>query len=117
MTLNVKVQWTGRYPCLCFGEWIVAINGVVVPLPENKRKCEMNTRKEYESVDMLTEEVEYYWDGMRERRWIRLNRDWLLEAVKKVITVNPEEELQLLKDLYRGFREQDWRHGSCGGCI
>ena len=116
-TMNVTVKWTGKFPCLCFGEWIVTVNGVVVPLPENKKKREMNTRNEYRRVDPATEEVEYYKDGLREKAWIMVNRNWLLAAVKAVITVKTDEEEQLLKDLYQAFKHEDWRHLSCGGCV
>ena len=45
--------------------------------------------------------------GLEVDKWIEVN-PWIKE-----ICSNPEEE----KELYYAIQAEDWRHGSCGGCI
>ena len=40
--------------------------------------------------------------------WGKMNLSWLFK-------VDPSGELW--EELYEGFRAEDWRYGSCGGCI
>lgn len=43
--MDIKVKWTGRYPCLCFGEWKLYIDGMDKSnlIPENLKQNEMGT--------------------------------------------------------------------------
>ena len=55
-----------------------------------------------------TEHWEFYEDGMCFEDWGKMNLSWLFK-------VDPSGELW--EELYEGFRAEDWRYGSCGGCI
>jgi hypothetical protein len=111
---NVKVNWTGRYPVLCHGEWQLWIDGVDYSdkIPKTLRKnTHMNTWGVYEqwSFDKNFLEIwETYEEGLEVDEWIEANASWLVE-------ITTEEEL--MKSIYYAFQKQDWRHGQCGGCI
>lgn len=41
----VEAHWNGSYPCLCFGEWMLKVNGkdTLNKIPDELRKDSMNT--------------------------------------------------------------------------
>ena len=47
----VEAYWSGKYPCLCFGEWRLKVNNkdVTDKIPVSLRKREMNTYGTYQS--------------------------------------------------------------------
>jgi hypothetical protein len=51
---------------------------------------------------------ETYEDGLEEKEWITCNRNWIKEFCD-----NEEEMIEL----YWAISQEDWRGGSCGGCI
>ena len=109
---NVVANWSGTYPCLCYGEWTLYIDNKDYTdyIPKKKRCSEMNTYGCYDTwhfSDDWDEEWETYEDGLYFEDWIEENT-WV-----NTITTNVEEQ-QLI---YNAFNENDWRHGSCGGCI
>ena len=105
----VEAIWTGQYPCLCHGEWILKVDGVDVShlIPEDRRTGHMNTRGTYQEWrfgDDWEEIWEDYEDGLEYNEWIAEN-EWVRE-----LPADPY-------DVYVAFSAEDWRHGSCGGCI
>ena len=65
----------------------------------------MNTNGVYSSFHFESDwGVE--WDNYKD--WIKENKEWLDE----ITTDKCEQE-----DIYYAFQLNDWRHGSCGGCI
>ena len=110
---NVKAYWSGCYPCLCFGEWKLEVNGADVShlIPEDLRSEEMGTSKIYSSwrfnEDFLEEDV-YYQDGYGMDEWIEINKHWLNEIT---------EDIEIHREIYEAINDLDWRHGQCGGCI
>ena len=109
---NVTAKWSGSYPCLCYGEWALEINGKDYTdfIPKEKRTSSMNTFGVYESwhfTDDWDEEWEDYEDGLYFKEWIKEN-EWVNE-----ITKDEEEQLEI----YYAFSENDFRQDSCGGCI
>lgn len=34
MNNKLQVEWTGCYPCLCHGEWIIKYNDIELYVPE-----------------------------------------------------------------------------------
>lgn len=105
----VNVEWTGRYPCLCSGRWILKIDdndySELVPFGCNPANT-YGTYEEWHFEDW--EEVfEGYEDGLEEDDWIEENKEWL---DKLPDGTNYHE-------VFIAFVDQDWRHGSCGGCI
>lgn len=109
---NWDIRWTGSYPVLCSGMWEVYKDGE----PINMRNCpfvdcDANTFGIYQSWhfdDDWIEVFEDYEDGLLINAWIKEYRDWLME-------IDPSgNDWEVI---YNGFRSQDWRRGSCGGCI
>ena len=46
----IEAIWTGKWPCLCSGEWKLIINGIdyTFVIPEEKRTQPMDTLGEYQ---------------------------------------------------------------------
>ncbi len=106
------VKWTGSWPCLCSGEWVILKNGMNVSasIPEDLRNNEMGTAGTYSSWHFesdWSEVWEDYEDGMEEAEWIAAN-PWIAS-----ICDNDAEK----SELFHAIQCEDWRHGSCGGCI
>ncbi|MGL4801882.1 MAG: hypothetical protein ACRC18_06425 [Cetobacterium sp.] len=112
---KLEVKWTGSYPCLCSGEWIIKYNGMELDVPKEHRNSHMNTYGEYDSLqDYITEEFIQDSDGLEYDEWINENKHWVVKMFEeKQIEVTDE----LLLDLYEFIRNNDFRSGSCGGCI
>jgi len=110
---NIKVKWTGSYPCLCFGDWVIEVDGVDFSdcIPDDKKQQPMGTYRKYEEwhfTDDWDEVWDCYYDGLRYEDWILKNHYW----VDKIVTSGEDQE-----QLFEAIRAEDWRHGSCGGCI
>ena len=85
--MKIEAKWTGDYPNLCSGQWILKVDNIDVShlIPEELRNEPMNTYRDYMSWNFTPDwEVEnnYYEDGLFCDEW-----------------------------------PQDWRYGECGGCI
>ena len=110
--MNIEVKWTGKYPCLCSGEWKLYIDGNDMSdfIPEDLRRSDMGTFGTYSSwhFEDWMEVFEDYQDGMNCDEWIEANKDWLDKISKDV---------KDQQDLFYAFQSQDWRYESCGGCI
>jgi hypothetical protein len=112
---NLEVKWTGDYPSLCFGKWIIKYKGIELKVPEERKYEHMNTDGIYSTItDYLTEESDVYQDGLEYNDWITENVDWVTDMFNKS-EIFPNGTL--IKELYEKIQEQDWRSGSCGGCI
>lgn len=112
---KLKVEWTGSYPCLCSGEWIIKYNGNKLKVPKEYRNSYMNTFGEYNYlVDVIEERFEPYEDGLECHEWIYENREWITKMFEDK---NIEVTEELLIDLFNEIQSEDWRSGSCGGCI
>lgn len=106
-----KAEWTGKYPCLCDGEWKLYKNGIEVEIEIPFQKEPANTFGKYQEwwFDKDGDESwSNYVDGFNEKEWIEENRDWLS------FLSNDENEL---RKIYHAFQKNDWRYNSCGGCI
>lgn len=117
MDYTLDVEWTGSYPCLCSGEWIIKYNGIKLKVPNEYKTKDMNTSGEYSHWyfdDNMSEYDEYYEDGLDEANWINENYNWIENMFNKENIVITKE---LLSDLYDKIHAQDFRSGSCGGCI
>lgn len=110
MENKVEVKWTGEYPCLCYGEWILKVNGKdysdIIPF-----KCApADTYGKYQNwhFENWIEVFDDYVDGLHPKEWINKNDDWLSK-------ITDDDELK--RKIFRAFKDQDWRYGECGGCI
>lgn len=108
----VKAKWSGSYPCLCYGEWTLEVNGKNVSdlIPDELRRSCMNTYGTYEEwhFENWVEVFEDYEDGLMCDEWIAENKYWL-----DIIT----DDIDTQVEIFNAINEQDWRSGSCGGCI
>lgn len=116
MNNKLQVEWTGCYPCLCYGEWIIKYNDIELYVPEKVKHNCMNTFKEYDSwhFEDWDEVWTTYEDGLHKEEWLERNMNWIMKMFEKEDVEVTEE---LLDELYEKIKEEDWRHGSCGGCI
>lgn len=108
----VEARWSGSYPCLCNGEWTLIVNGKNVSglIPKELRHGEMNTYGTYQSwhFEKWMEVFEDYEDGLDYDEWIEENKYWL-------DTITEDYDAQM--EIFYAINKQDWRAGSCGGCI
>lgn len=109
----VKANWSGSWPCLCHGLWTLEVDGVDVSdkIPEDIRGVHMGTYGTYEEWhfdEHYSEVFEDYDDGLEEGEWIAENDYWL-----DTIT----HDYNVKSQIFKAIQEQDFRAGSCGGCI
>ena len=117
--MEIRVEWTGKYPNLCSGRWIITANDKQLVIPEPFIKNNMGTYKWYDTWSFgedWDEVWEQYPDGDEFETWILNNRGWIYAAFKSVglledVTYND------LHELFTQISKADWRHNSCGGCI
>lgn len=117
-----QVEWTGSYPCLCSGEWVVYKNGVEIDM-HGCPFCEISEIDGYEYRDDSPartlgtysswhfedwlEVSEYYEDGLDCDSWCKEYADWLR-------TIAPVSEW---RTIFEEFQKEDWRYNSCMGCV
>lgn len=104
-------SWSGSYPCLCFGEWMLYHNGeeIDVEIPfQNEPADTFGEYIEWYFDEDYIENEKYYEDGLDEEEWIKEN----IEYLKQVTDDNKQYEY-----IYKAFQENDWRYGSCMGCV
>lgn len=110
--MSVSASWSGSYPCLCSGEWTLIVNGKDVSdlIPKELRKHSMNTFGKYQSshFENWSEVFDDYTEGLHCEEWIKENSYWL-----NLIT----EDIDTQKLIFLEIQKNDWRSGSCGGCI
>lgn len=109
----VEAKWTGKWTCLCHGEWILIVDGVDVSnkIPEELRDSCMNTYGNYKRW-RFTKNWNVKWSsynsGLECDEWIEANLEWL-----KTITTDE----RVMEQIYDAINAEDFRAGSCGGCI
>ena len=109
----IEAHWNGSYPCLCFGEWMLKVNGKDVSnkIPDELRKDSMNTYGIYQRWyfdDNYLEKFESYEDGLKMHEWIKENAYWLDKIT---------DDYNTQKEIFTAVQQEDFRSGSCGGCI
>ena len=104
----VVAEWTGKYPCLCYGEWRLTIDGVdwSNAIPTDKRSSHMNTAGTYQEwwFEDWNETFGSYEDGLEFEEWI-VENEWVMS-----LPAAPQ-------DVFCAIQTQDFRPGECGGCI
>lgn len=103
-------EWSGRYPCLCSGEWTLFIDDkpckVEIPF-QNDCADTFGTYEEWHFDENWCEVFDDYECGMQCDDWCNEYRDYLEK-------VAPKSDWPLV---FGAFQANDWRHSSCGGCI
>jgi hypothetical protein len=115
--MEISAQWTGLYPNLCSGHWEILVDGEYLPIPADKREETMNTYNTYQCWHFdshWSETFEDYQDGMYETEWIEENKSWIDAGLAQIKKQFGYKEYC---DLYEAIRKEDFRAGSCGGCI
>jgi len=119
--VKITVEWTGSYPNLCSGEWIIRIDQMHLPIPENWVGSDMGTRGEYSRwyFNDGGEETEYYYNDdnsewKKEDNWLNYSLKCLAEFYNLKFVGNMKKFKQRI---YDEISDKDWRSGSCGGCI
>lgn len=111
--MSVIAEWSGEWPCLCYGTWTLIVNDEDVSdkIPDELRSSPMGTYGEYQSWhfdENWSEVFDSYIDGLQCDEWIEKNKDWLDK-------ISTDHSLQT--QIYSAISEADFRTGSCGGCI
>ena len=79
--MRVEAKWTGDYPNLCSGQWILKVNNKDVShlIPEELRNSPMNTYDTYRSwhFEDWEEVFDSYEDGSFCDEWLEENEYWL----------------------------------------
>ena len=104
-------EWTGKYPCLCSGEWILYRDDepVDTDIPfQSECAGTYRTYSRWYFDDNYSEHWEEYEDGLDADAWIDEHWDWL-----QTLTDDEDE----YHDIFFAFQDKDWRSSSCGGCI
>ncbi|MDU8923819.1 hypothetical protein RYD26_02595 [Pasteurellaceae bacterium LIM206] len=104
-------KWSKEGNTLCLGHWVINYQGLPITLPENRRQADMGTEGIYNFIDP---DDELYREGLDEDDWIVENIDWLSDVF---IAHNIPLEEETLRFFYQAVNKDDWRCGSCGGCI
>lgn len=113
MSAKVKAKWNGKYPNFYSGQWTLIVNDVDVSdkIPMDLINSPMNTYGIYSNWKFSSDwDVEWssYSDGLFYSEWIKENDYWL-----NTIT----EDKYIKEEIYYAINSEDFRHGSCGGCI
>lgn len=108
----IEAKWSGSYPCLCNGKWTLIVDGedVSEKIPEELRNTDMGTFGTYSSwhFENWMEVFNDYVDGSVCEDWIKENKYWL-----KTIT----SDESIYPRIFDAINKEDFRSGSCGGCI
>lgn len=108
----VEANWSGEWPHLCCGKWTLVVDGKDVSdkIPEDLRSSPMNTYGTYSSwhFEDWLEVFDEYNAGLMCEEWIQENKAWLNEISK---------DLDTQREIFEAISKQDFREGSCGGCI
>ena len=103
-------EWSGRYPCLCCGEWTLFVDGkpceVVIPFQGDCADT-FGTYEEWHFDEDWCEIFENYECGMGCDDWCNEYRDYLVK-------VAPKHDWPLV---FQAFQVNYCRHGWCCGCI
>lgn len=104
-------NWTAQGHTLCLGHWELTYQGTAMQLPDKVRENHMNT---FGIFSYLFPDDDDYAEGLQLECWIEKNFAWLEETFVQHGIPMDEEHVQWF---YEAVNQQDWRCGSCGGCI
>ena len=104
-------RWTAKGSNICLGHWEISYLGQLLELDAEHREHDMGT---YAIYSFIYPDDDMYAEGLPEDAWIVENLDWLASLFIKHDIPADESHFRLF---YRAVNKQDWRCGSCGGCI
>lgn len=106
-----QAKWTAEGNTLCLGHWEIHYLGLPLTLPNAQLDADMGTDGIYNFMDP---DDEIFREGLGEDDWILANMDWLADVFQQH---NIELDEQNFRFFYQAVNPQDWRCGSCGGCM
>jgi hypothetical protein len=111
MSNPFTARWSATGNNLCLGRWEISYRGKPLKLEGDRFEKEMGT---YGIFSYIFPDDEDLAEGLAEDDWVLANVDWLsaLFAAHDI----PLDE-QHLRWFYQAVNPQDWRCGSCGGCL
>jgi hypothetical protein len=104
-------RWTAKGSNLCLGHWEISHLGKPLDLRPEVKGNDMST---YGIYSYIYPDDEIFAEGDHEDDWIAANNEWLssLFAAHGI----PPDDMHF-RWFYKAVNAQDWRCGSCGGCI
>lgn len=111
MTNPFTARWTITGNNLCLGQWEIRYLGRLVELDAAQREKDMNSFGIFSYIFPDDEELA---EGLPEDDWIIENAEWLAEVLARHDIPIDEAHMRWF---YQAINSQDWRCGSCGGCI
>ena len=100
-----NASWSSKGNTLCLGHWDITYLGLPVVLPLERRD------KDREQIIFI---ILWIPKMSLEDDWIVENIDWLSDVF---IEHNIPLEEETMRAFYQAVNKEDWRCGSCGGCI
>ena len=104
-------SWSAKGHTLCLGYWTITYKGLPLNLPNSRKENHMET---FGIFSWLFPDDEDYAEGLEVDDWIDKNADWLLNTFEQHSIPFDEKHITWF---YDSINEEDWRCGSCGGCI
>lgn len=104
-------RWTMKGSNLCLGRWEIAYLEKPLILPLADKQKDMGT---YGIYSYIYPDDDIFAEGMHEDDWVIAKNPWLAELF--IHNDIPIDEAHF-RWFYRAVNAQDWRCGSCGGCI
>jgi len=111
---KITVEYTGEFPNLCFGDWIIRIGEERIILPSNEHFNTKGTYSTWHFDEDYSEVFEDYEDGEAFEAWVTDIPNGLQGALELQGFKVTES---LLRELYVKIQPVDFRTSSCGGCI
>lgn len=106
-----SARWTAKGNNLCLGRWEIHYLERPLELDAERREQDMGTFGIFSYIFPDDEDLA---EGLREDEWILKNAGWLVEFFSSHGI--PVDEAHM-RWFYQAVNAQDWRCGSCGGCL
>ncbi|WP_395344467.1 hypothetical protein PN836_006790 [Ningiella sp. W23] len=106
-----SANWTAKGHTLCLGHWEISYHSLPLCLPSNAKEMHMDT---YGIFSWLFPDDEDCAEGLPLEQWIEAKSDWLFDVFDQHQIPIDEKHISWF---YEAVSKQDWRCGSCGGCL
>jgi hypothetical protein len=104
-------KWTATGNKLCLGKWEISHLGKPLKLDITRAEEDMGT---YAIYSFIYPDDDIFAEGLKEDEWIVENLDWLTHLF---LTHDIPTDEKNFRFFYQAVNKQDWRCGSCGGCM
>lgn len=111
MSNPFTARWTAKGSNLCLGHWEITYYEQQIELADEQRVHDMGT---YGIYSYIYPDDEDFAEGVHEEAWVAKNNKWLTELFNKYGIPVDESHMHWF---YQAVNMNDWRCGSCGGCI